>query len=203
MPQYVRSDMTTIVVGGHARKVGKTSVAAGIIAAFPACHWTAVKITSHQHEHTETPSSVIYEESDRSGRSDTSRFLVAGADRALWVRFREDGLAPVIRLLLPAIQSDPFVIIESNRILQFIRPDLYILVLRYDVEEFKNSAREALCQADAIVAVNDCSSPPEWRIEIPAGIPIFSTTNLKIIPNGLIEFLNSRLQIPESSALAF
>jgi hypothetical protein len=190
--------MTTIVVGGHSRKVGKTSVAAGIISKFPACRWTAVKITSHRHEHAEAPSSVIYEETDRSGRSDTSRFLVAGATRALWVRAREDGLAPVIRQLLPAIQSDPFVIIESNRILQFIRPDLYILVLRYDVEEFKDSAREALRQADAIVAVNDCTSPPAWRLEIPEGIPIFPTTNLEIIPNDLIDFLNSKFLISDS-----
>jgi hypothetical protein len=190
--------MTTIVVGGHSRKVGKTSIAAGIIAAFPVCRWTAVKITSHQHEHAEAPSVAIYEETDRSGRSDTSRFLVAGATQALWVRAREDNLAPVIRQLLSAIQSDPFVIIESNRILQFIRPDLYILVLRYDVEEFKDSARKALCLADAVVAVNDSPSPPAWKLEIPAGVPIFPTTNLKMIPNGLIEFLNSRLRIPDS-----
>jgi hypothetical protein len=189
--------MTTIVVGGHSRKVGKTSVAAGIIAAFPACRWTAVKITSHQHEHAEVPSSDIYEETDRSGRSDTSRFLVAGAARALWVRARKDGLEPVIRQLLPAIQSDPFVIIESNRILQFIRPDLYILVLRYDVEEFKDSAREALLKADAIVAVNDYPSPQAWKLEIPEEIPIFPTTNLKIIPNALIDFLNARFRIPD------
>jgi hypothetical protein len=190
--------MTTIVVGGHSRKVGKTSVAAGIIAALPVCRWTAVKITSHRHEHAEAPSVAIYEETDHSGRSDTSRFLAAGATRALWVRAREDNLAPVIRQLLSAIQSDPFVIIESNRILQFIRPDLYILVLRYDVEEFKDSARKALCRADAVVAVHDCPSPPAWKLEIPDGIPIFSTTNLKMIPNGLIEFLNSRIRIPDS-----
>jgi hypothetical protein len=191
--------MTTIVVGGHSRKVGKTSIAAGIISEFPACRWTAVKITSHQHEHDEASLSAIYEETDRSGRSDTSRFLVAGATRALWVRAREDGLAPVIRQLLPAIQSDPFVIIESNRILKFLRPDLYLLVLRYGVGEFKDSAREALRKADAIVAVNDCPSPPAWKLEIPEGVPIFPTTNLQIIPNGLIELLNSRFQMKASS----
>jgi hypothetical protein len=189
--------MATVVVGGHSRKVGKTSIAAGIIAAFPQCHWTAVKITSHQH--AEAPSSAITEETDCSGRSDTSRFLVAGAGRALWVRAREGVIATAVHQLLSAIQSDPFVIIESNRILQFIRPDLYVLVLRYDVEDFKDSARETLCRADAIVAVNYRSSSTVWKgLEIPASIPLFKTTDPQRIPEGLIDFLDSRLQIPDS-----
>jgi hypothetical protein len=188
--------MATIVVGGHSRKAGKTSVVAGIIAAFPACRWTAVKITSHQH--TETISSVIDEETDRSGRSDTSRFLCAGAAKALWVRAGEDGLAPIVRQLLPSIQSDPFVIIESNHILQYVRPDFFIMVLRYDVEVFKDSARRTLPLADAIVAVNYRPSPPAWRLEIPAGVPVFQTTDPQIIPNGLIELIDSRFRIPDS-----
>jgi hypothetical protein len=188
--------MTTVVVGGHSRKVGKTSVAAGIIAAFPQCRWTAVKITSHPHG--EVLSSAVYEETDRSGRSDTSRFLAAGAARALWVHADEEGLGPAVHQLLLSIQSDPFIIIESNRILQFIRPDVHLLVLRYDVEEFKDSARKMLRQADAIVAVNYSPSLPEWKIELPAGIPIFSLRNLKIIPNDLIGFLDSRFPIPDA-----
>jgi hypothetical protein len=189
--------MTTVVVGGHSRKVGKTSIAAGIIAAFPRCRWMAVKITSHQH--VEALSSAIYEETDRSGRSDTSRFLAAGAARALWVRADEDGLEPVVRQLLPAIERNPFVIIESNRILQFIIPDLYILVVRYNVEEFKDSAREMLCHADAIVSINDCSSPPVWSLEMPAGVPVFTTKNPQVIPAGLIGFMQSRLKLPVDS----
>jgi hypothetical protein len=186
--------MTTVVVGGHSRKVGKTSVAAGIIAEFPWCCWTAVKITSHQH--AEAISSGIYEENDRSGRSDTSRFLAAGAARALWVRADEDGLDTAVHQLLPAIQRDPFVIIESNRILQFIVPDLYILVVRYDIEEFKDSAREMLHQADAIIAINYSSSPPAWSIEMPAGVPVFATKNPQVIPAGLIGLMRSRLKLP-------
>jgi hypothetical protein len=186
--------MTTIVVGGHSRKVGKTSVTSGIIAAFPQCHWTAVKITSHQH--AEAPASAICLETDPSGRSDTSRFLAAGATRALWVRAGADGLAPVVRQLLPEIQSDPFVIIESNRILQFIRPDLYILVLRYDVEDFKVSARDTLHRADAIVAINHRSAPAIWNgLEIPSDIPLFKTDDFQSIPEGLINLIRSRLRL--------
>ena len=41
--------MAVIVVGGHSRSVGKTSVVAGIIAALPEMRWTAAKITQYGH----------------------------------------------------------------------------------------------------------------------------------------------------------
>jgi hypothetical protein len=37
--------MATVVVGGHSRNIGKTSVMAGLIRALPEYHWTAFKIT--------------------------------------------------------------------------------------------------------------------------------------------------------------
>ena len=192
--------MTTIVVGGHSRKVGKTSVAAGIIAAFPRCSWTAVKITSHLHgELPESSACRIQEETDRAGHSDTSRFLAAGAARALWVRARGSGYGQAVRELLAAIQSDPFVIIESNRILQFIRPDLYLLVLRYGVEEFKDSARETLLQAHAIVAVKDDAARADWKgIELPDGVPVFEVHDLTSLPKDLIDWLSSHVSFPVS-----
>ena len=41
--------MPILVIGGHTRSVGKTSVVAGLIAALPAMHWTALKITQYGH----------------------------------------------------------------------------------------------------------------------------------------------------------
>ena len=38
-----------VVVGGHSRNIGKTSVVAGLIAALPEFGWTAVKITQYGH----------------------------------------------------------------------------------------------------------------------------------------------------------
>jgi len=39
-----------IVIGGNSRRVGKTSVVAGIIAGLPEYGWSAFKITQHGHE---------------------------------------------------------------------------------------------------------------------------------------------------------
>ena len=41
--------MSILVIGGHTRSVGKTSVVAGLIAALRDRHWTALKITQYGH----------------------------------------------------------------------------------------------------------------------------------------------------------
>ena len=82
--------MPYLVVGGHTRSIGKTSLVVDLIGAMPEAGWTAVKITQFGHgvcsEHGEpcdcasaTHAAVLDEETDRSGRTDSSRFLVAGA----------------------------------------------------------------------------------------------------------------------------
>ncbi|MDQ6706445.1 MAG: hypothetical protein M3Z85_10780, partial [Acidobacteriota bacterium] len=38
-----------VVVGGHSRNIGKTSVVAGIISSLPEFRWTAMKITQYGH----------------------------------------------------------------------------------------------------------------------------------------------------------
>src|SRR4051812_41265031 len=103
--------MAIVVVGGHSRSVGKTSVIAGLIAALAERRWTAVKITQFGHGicsadgaacdcATADHSWAITEEKDHSGESDTSRFLLAGAEHSLWVRTRQGYLAEA----MPAIR---------------------------------------------------------------------------------------------------
>jgi hypothetical protein len=154
--------MSIVVVGGHSRNIGKTSVVAGLIAAMPERQWTAIKITQYGHgvcsvngescgcavdEHT----TAISEERDRSGESDTSRFLVSGAARALWVRTKQGYLAEAMPELRKRIADAGNVIMESNSVLRFLRPDLYLTVLDYETADFKNSARDYLDQADAVI----------------------------------------------------
>ena len=189
-----------VAVGGHSRNVGKTSVAAGLIYAFRKYSWTAIKISSHRHASISSlkkdneENFDIYEESNREGSSDTSRFLAAGAGRSLWLRIKDDR-SDTAQQLLPILQSCPFVLIESNRIVRVIRPDLFIMVLRFDTIDFKDSARTCLHQADAVIAVNPDSSPPPWEgiSETLSKIPQFITADPRVMPAGLIDFVQSRL----------
>jgi hypothetical protein len=154
--------MSILVIGGHTRSVGKTSVVAGLISALPAFHWTALKITQYGHGicsangeacdcSTPDHSWAVTEERDRSGESDTSRFLVAGADHSWWVRTEQGHLAEAMPRVRKILESTQNTIIESNSVMRFLKPDLYLTVLDPETEDFKSSAQFFLDRADAVL----------------------------------------------------
>jgi hypothetical protein len=164
--------MSLVVIGGHSRSVGKTSVVAGLIAALPEFNWTALKITQYGHGicsangqpchcATDDHTRAITEEQDRSGDSDTSRFLVAGAQHSIWVRTRQGMLGEALPAIERRIAGAENVIMESNSIIRFLRPDLYLTVLDTATADFKDSAREFLDRADGIILHRN-GADPEW-----------------------------------------
>jgi hypothetical protein len=200
--------MAIVVVGGHSRNVGKTSVVAGLVAALPAFNWTAFKMTQFGHGRCSlngepcdcAPTDrcwAITEEKDRSGMSDSSRFLVAGAKRAFWVRTEQGRLQEA----LPAIQRKfgeaENVIVESNSILQFVDPDLYITVLDPATEDFKASAQKYLERADAVVLHGKDDSPrwSEVKAEMFTQAPVFRIVPPKYVNDDLVAFTADRLGV--------
>lgn len=165
-----------VVVGGHSRNIGKTSVAAGLIAATRELGWTALKITQFGHgmcsstgeechcavEDPAHPYAITREYGEESG-TDTARFLEAGATEAYWVRARIGALDEAVPELRKLIADRPFVLMESNSILEFIQPDLYLSVLRFDVDDFKPSSRYYLDRANATVVVKCAEPKPRWE----------------------------------------
>jgi len=153
--------MATVVVGGHTRNIGKTTLAAQIIAAFPELAWTAMKITQYGHgvcsangepcdcataDHT----IAVSEERNRESGTDTSRMLVAGAHRVLWVRTQQGELQQAMPRIRKEIAATENVLLESNSVLRFMKPDVYVAVLDPAVADFKSSALRYLDRADAI-----------------------------------------------------
>jgi hypothetical protein len=203
--------MALIVIGGHSRSVGKTSVMAGLIAALPEWQWTAVKITQYGHGicsangeacdcSTADHSWAINEERDRSGESDTSRFLVAGAVQALWVRTEQGRLAEAMPALRRRLEGARNVIIESNSVLKFLRPDLYLSVLDPSTADFKNSAREFLDRADAVI-LHQASGGAAWQavsLKPVADRPIFRITPPTYVTPEIVEFVRESLIIGNS-----
>src|SRR5947207_11738596 len=117
--------MSIVIIGGHSRSVGKTSVVSGLISALPDFNWTALKITQYGHGicsadgeacdcATADHSWAISEERDRSGKSDTSRFLTAGAKKVFWVRTERGRLAEAMPTLRQKLEGARNVILESN-----------------------------------------------------------------------------------------
>lgn len=186
-----RSDKTqsaqwrVIVVGGHTRSIGKTQLVCDVIAAFPQANWIAGKITQYGHgvcaqngdncdcapdEHV----CAISWESCADTGTDSSRFLAAGARRSFWLRTKQGFLAEGLPLLratlqetLTANEAVPApLILESNSLLQFLKPNLYFAVLDPAKDDFKDSARLVLDRADALVLRNTAdalpSAAPAW-----------------------------------------
>ena len=208
--------MALIVIGGHSRSVGKTSVVAGLIAALPEFDWTAVKITQYGHGvcsangepcdcATADHSWAISEERDRSGGSDTSRFLAAGAARALWVRTEHGRLAEAMPALRKRLEGARHVIIESNSVLKFLRPDLYLTVLDPATADFKNSAREFLDRASAVI-LHDAPDGAAWQavsLKPVAERPVFRITPPQYVSVEIVQFVRANLteQIREERKL--
>src|ERR1700721_2909209 len=196
--------MAIIVIGGHSRSVGKTSVVAGLISALREFDWTAVKITQYGHGicsangeacdcATADHSWAISEDRDRSGESDTSRFLVAGAVQALWVRTEQGRLAEAMPALRRKLEGSSNVIIESNSVLKFLRPDLYLTVLDPSTADFKNSAKEFLDRANAVI-LHSVSGDAAWQsvsLKPVKDRPIFSIQPPQYVTPEIVHFVRS------------
>src|SRR5882757_8903148 len=206
--------MALIVIGGHSRSVGKTSVVAGLIAALPEFNWTALKITQYGHGvcsmdgeachcATDDHSWAISEELDHSGESDTSRFLVAGAARVWWVRTEQGRLAEAMPAVRDKLAESENAILESNSILRFLRPDLYLTVLDPSTADFKKSAQEFMDRADAVIMHRHKAQDLAWRevsMKPVAGRPLFHISPPDYVTPELVEFVRNKIESNQSQA---
>ncbi len=206
--------MRLVMVGGHARNVGKTSVVAGIIGGLREFNWTAAKITQFGHgicsvngeacgcamsEHQFS----ITEERHRDTGTDTARFLVAGARRSLWVRTKQGELATALPAFASKIEADEFVIVESNSLRRFITPALYIQVLDAANPDFKVSAQQFFDLSDAYVLVRKTGqanpTPADNALlarEVKKSKPCFMVNEEdRFISQEVIEFVRSKLSV--------
>jgi len=200
--------MAIVVVGGHSRSVGKTSVAAAIIARLPEMHWTAFKITQFGHGfctangepcdcQTDEHTVAVSEERDPASGADSARYLTAGAVRSFWVRTRIGNLAAAMPRLRKEFAAAENAIVESNSILGFLRPDLYLSVLDHATADFKDSARLFLDRADALlVHAGSEDLAPQWRgvsLRLAEGIPRFAIAPPEYMRDAVIPFIKNRL----------
>lgn len=186
--------MAIIVIGGQSRDVGKTSVVAGLISALPQYNWTAIKITQFGHGRcsldgkpcscaTDDRCWAITEEKDATGRSDTSRFLAAGAQRVFWIRTEQGRLVEALPTLKRRVAESENVIIESNSVVEHIRPDFYLMVLDPTLTDFKISAQKFLDRADTFLLPQGT----DW--EAPPKRPVFRFRKPAYVTPELLDFI--------------
>lgn len=209
--------MAIVVVGGHSRSVGKSSVVANLIARLPERNWTACKITQFGHGfctangepcdcQTDEHTIAISAERDPNTGTDSARFLAAGARRSLWVRTRIGRLADAIPRIRQEIEASENIIFESNSLLQFLRPDLYLSVLDHATADFKDSARLFLDRADAILLrASGQHLAPQWNqvsLKLLSGKPNFVIHPPYRIGDDLVAFVDQKLAMKGKASQA-
>jgi hypothetical protein len=215
-----------VVVGGHTRSIGKTQLACDLIAALPEAEWIAGKITQYGHgvcaqngedcdcapdEHI---CAISWELRGDTG-TDSSRFLAAGAKRAFWLRTKQGFLAEGMPLLREALReaeksvSSPEagaasrnLILESNTLMQFWKPALYVVVVHPGKSDFKESARLQLDRSSAFVLREVLpAKASDIGFRAWSGIPLqlmrgkanFVQREGETVPEGLVEMVRAAL----------
>jgi hypothetical protein len=234
---HVAPNVRVLVVGGHTRSVGKTQLACDIIAALPEAKWIAGKITQYGHDvcaqngqdcdcAADEHVCALSWEQDASTGTDSSRFLAAGAQRSFWLRTKQGFLAegmPLLRTALDEIarfrsherrgdSAAPInVILESNTLLQFLKPDLFLMVLHPGKSDFKDSARLQLDRASAFVLREPLPSHRAAQADVAAsswaqiplhllnGKPQFLQRENEAMPPALLEFVRNPVCTPAPS----
>ena len=214
-----------IVVGGHTRSIGKTQLVCDLIAALPEAGFVAGKITQFGHgvcvkngefcgcepdDHT----SAFHWDSDAASGTDSARFLAAGAVRSFWLRTKQGYLAegmPLLRESLIQIRaansSDGHVnlIVESNSLLQFLKPSLYLVVLDPHKQDFKPTAQSILDRADAFVLrgnlQQNATAWPQVSPKLLQSKPAFVQEESQPLPLPLLDLVRSVLSKSPASRI--
>lgn len=191
-----------VVVGGHSRNIGKTSVVCGIVRALRDWNWTALKVTQFGHgvcsrngepcpcSDPVHPVAISREEGDLP-QTDSGRFLISGAARAYWVRTPAGRLNEAMPRVRQLIDESENTIVESNSILRFVKPDFCAMVLDGAVADFKPSTLRFLDRADALVVTS--GALPAWP-EVPQSLirsrPLLAAPAPLYACDELIEIIN-------------
>jgi hypothetical protein len=89
------------------------------------------------------------------------------------------------------------VVIESNSILRFLQPDLYLSVLDPRTADFKDSAKYFLDRADAVLVAEGELGRPEWKgvsLKLVEGTPILAMRPPVYVTDELVKFVRERLR---------
>lgn len=158
MREKFSSNLRLIAIAGTASNTGKTTLLCDLLRALtPHESWEAIKLTrGHYRSCGKDPQACCVspllgaEPLVCSGRAetylagkDTARYWDAGASNVHWVIATNDQVAAGVRQALARVQTGR-VLIEGTSLLQFIQPDLAVLMGEFEPSKVKASARQAL-----------------------------------------------------------
>jgi hypothetical protein len=201
-----------VVVGGHSRNIGKTSVTEGLIRKLRDRQWTALKITQYGHSvcshgpmacgcEPEDGAEFALSEEYEADDTDSGRFLGAGAARSFWLRVPSGELPRAAEMVTKILAQGENTIVESNSILELVHPDLFLMLLDFSSEDFKPSSLRFIDRADAFIVIDRGINAPLWE-GVARGLwddkPQFLVKPPRYVTPQLAEFVISRLSAPQN-----
>ncbi len=131
-----------IIIGGSSRNVGKTTLALKLIEKYCANEKIiGLKVTSIKpgeetfhgsHESFNLQQYSIIEETVIDGRKDTSRMLLAGAEKVFYIETPDHLLGEAMSEFLLKVGADSPIICESRSLRKVVKPGLFVLLKHYD-----------------------------------------------------------------------
>ena len=198
-----------VVVGGHARNIGKTSVVAGLIRKLRERRWTALKITQYGNgvcaSHVGTAAcgcepaageEIALSEEYESGGTDSGRFLAAGAERSFWLRVPAGELARAAGMVQKILAQGENAIVESNSVVELVVPDVFLMLLDFSCEDFKASSLRLMDRADGFVVIDRGINAPVWEAVARGmwdGKPRFLVKPPRYVTAEVVDFVRSKI----------
>ncbi len=150
-----------LLIGGNARKIGKTSFICNILQALGQEHpIVALKISLYtdisdlQAHYELEPGEEYYEirETKSSGKKDSSRYVDAGAMEGWFIAAmeNENSVKKILEQVDFLTETGRMIVMESNRIRKSIEPGLFIMVNQKEKED-KSGATSFQQMSDMIV----------------------------------------------------
>ncbi|MCU1235511.1 MAG: hypothetical protein JWP63_3478 [Candidatus Solibacter sp.] len=197
-----------VVVGGHSRNIGKTGVVAGLIRKMRDRHWTALKITQYGNavcaHHTvaegcgcepDNGETFALDEEFEPNDTDSGRFKGAGAERSFWLRVPVGELPRAAGMVNKILAQGENVIVESNSVVELVKPDVFLMLLDFSCEDFKASSLRFLDRADAFLVIDRGINAPMWA-EVARGMwdgkPQFLINPPRYATPEIVDFVKSK-----------
>ena len=146
-----------LLVVGSGQNVGKTTFISDLIHQYKSLQPIAVKVSPHFHRPTvglriisESENYQLSEETNQESSKDSSRYLQAGASRSFYLQVEDSFLEEAFLALLPYLDIERPILIESAALNRYIEPGLFVFILN-EKDKHKASASANMNIADYIL----------------------------------------------------
>jgi hypothetical protein len=139
-----------VLVGGQSRGVGKTLLIEKWLGA-RRDRWIAVKVSAHRHAADGMDVPLVEEAAHATAATQSGRYLAAGAVRAFLVRAQMAALPAAAAFIESLRDGGANVIIESNRLVPHLEPQLLFFVADSSIQDWKDSSAACLRAPHVIV----------------------------------------------------